>query len=71
MGTASSVLYGPDYFLQEDIVLVSIAYRIGILGKLLTTFIQEPSNRWTSCKCSFPYKVSYSTDRMLHYTGHS
>lgn len=32
IGTAASILYGPDYFLEEDIVIVAIGYRLGILG---------------------------------------
>jgi carboxylesterase type B len=31
-GSATSMLYGPDYLLAEDIVFVSMNYRLGTLG---------------------------------------
>jgi carboxylesterase type B len=31
-GSASSIVYGPDHILMEDIVLVTINYRLGLLG---------------------------------------
>nr|CAD7196201.1 unnamed protein product [Timema douglasi] len=33
-GSGSSKFYGPDYIVAEDIVLVTINYRLGVLGKL-------------------------------------
>jgi carboxylesterase type B len=36
MGTGSSTMYGPDHFLEEDVVIASIQYRIGILGRVIT-----------------------------------
>jgi len=32
MGTAASTLYGPDHLLEEDVVIVAMGYRLGILG---------------------------------------
>lgn len=32
-GKGDDSLYGPDYFMRKDIVLVSFNYRVGILGK--------------------------------------
>lgn len=32
-GSNKSDLYGPDYLMTQDIVLVTINYRLGILGK--------------------------------------
>lgn len=32
-GSNSTKIYGPEYFLIEDIVLVTINYRLGPLGK--------------------------------------
>lgn len=32
-GSGSSEMYGPDYFVEQDVVLVSINYRCGVLGK--------------------------------------
>lgn len=32
-GTGSSSFNGPEYLLDEDIVLVTINYRLGIFGK--------------------------------------
>lgn len=33
-GSSSSELYGPEYILDSDVVLVVINYRVGPLGKL-------------------------------------
>lgn len=33
MGEANREWYGPDYFMEEDVVLVTIQYRVGVLGK--------------------------------------
>lgn len=34
IGEANRDWYGPDYFIKEDVVLVTIQYRLGALGKL-------------------------------------
>jgi carboxylesterase type B len=51
MGTAASTLYGPDYLLEEDVVIVAIGYRLGLLGNKLfaaldkaNTYIQITSS---------------------------
>lgn len=31
-GSASSIMYGPDHILTEEVVLVTINYRLGLLG---------------------------------------
>ncbi|PSN41521.1 Esterase SG1 [Blattella germanica] len=33
-GTAGTYEYGPDYFLNADVLLVTIQYRLGILGRV-------------------------------------
>jgi carboxylesterase type B len=33
VGSGTSELYGPDYLLNEDVVVVTINYRLGALGK--------------------------------------
>lgn len=38
MGEASRDLYGPDYLMMENIVLVTIAYRLGPLGESCELF---------------------------------
>ena len=32
-GSGTPEFYGPDYFLNEDVVLVTINYRLGALGE--------------------------------------
>ena len=34
-GNGDEILYGPDYILRKDVVLVTINYRFGVLGKYL------------------------------------
>lgn len=38
MGEASRDLYSPDYIMMENVVLVTIAYRLGPLGKFENSF---------------------------------
>lgn len=33
-GSGTAEFYGPDYFLNEDVVVVTLNYRLGALGKL-------------------------------------
>jgi hypothetical protein len=33
-GSGTAEFYGPDYFLSEDVVVVTLNYRLGALGKL-------------------------------------
>lgn len=33
IGEASRDIYAPDYFMQQDVILVTFAYRLGALGK--------------------------------------
>ncbi|ODM99620.1 Esterase E4 [Orchesella cincta] len=44
-GTASSLLYGPDYLMDENVVVVSIQYRLGVFG-FLSTETKEASGNW-------------------------
>lgn len=37
-GSADEQFFGPQYLIAQDIVLVTINYRVGILGKLLNEF---------------------------------
>lgn len=34
VGEATKSFYGPDYFMKEDVVLVTFNYRLGALGEL-------------------------------------
>lgn len=43
-GSNSFDEYGPKYFLDKDIVLVTINYRLGILGFLSTADLVSPGN---------------------------
>lgn len=33
VGSGNDDIYGPDYLMRKDIVLVKINYRLGVLGK--------------------------------------
>jgi carboxylesterase type B len=41
MGSGDAVLYGPDYIIQRDVVLVTLNYRLNVLGTL-------PDNQYCS-----------------------
>ncbi|PSN56250.1 hypothetical protein C0J52_00414 [Blattella germanica] len=43
-GSGHSLSYGPHYFLDEDIVLVTINYRLGVIGFLSTGDDASPGN---------------------------
>lgn len=32
MGSGNAELYGPDYIVQKDVVLITLNYRLGVLG---------------------------------------
>jgi carboxylesterase type B len=44
MGSGNSNMYGPDYLVSEDVVLVTINYRLGALGFLSTGDAAIPGN---------------------------
>nr|QCC89024.1 carboxylesterase 9 [Meteorus pulchricornis] len=44
-GSADDDLYGPDYLIEKDIVLVTINYRVGILGFLNIGDEEAPGNQ--------------------------
>lgn len=33
-GSGNSEMYGPEYLVANDVVLVTINYRLGVLGKI-------------------------------------
>lgn len=39
-GSGNDFFYGPDYLMRKDIVLVTINYRLGVLGKKNDLFIE-------------------------------
>ncbi|XP_053998597.1 esterase FE4-like isoform X2 [Hylaeus anthracinus] len=44
-GSGDNYIYGPDYLIRKDIVLVTINYRLGILGFLNTQNEMAPGNQ--------------------------
>jgi carboxylesterase type B len=45
-GSGSEDLYAADYLITEDVVMVTINYRLGILGEFE---MQNNNNLWQSC----------------------
>jgi acetyl esterase/lipase len=41
-GSGNSDLYGPDHLMSEDVVLVTINYRLGALGRFQTIYYNGP-----------------------------
>jgi len=37
IGEATRELYGPDYIMAKDVILVTLNYRVDCLGKIWTT----------------------------------
>lgn len=44
MGSGDDTMYGPDWFVTEDVVYVTLNYRLGILGFLSTGDRHAPGN---------------------------
>lgn len=55
-GNGNDDEFGPDYLLQQDVVLVTLNYRLGIFGKLdewMKKFIsEERTSQWKSIRFS-------------------
>nr|QIK02106.1 carboxylesterase 5 [Holotrichia parallela] len=43
-GDITREIYGPDYLMNEDVIVVPIAYRLGIFGFFSTGDLQSPGN---------------------------
>ncbi|XP_076291110.1 juvenile hormone esterase isoform X2 [Lasioglossum baleicum] len=44
-GSSDSTIYGPDYILRKDVVLVTINYRVGVFGFLNLETEEAPGNQ--------------------------
>lgn len=47
MGSGDATFYGPEHLVRKDVVLVTLNYRLGVLGKLLlvnSAYVQSPLN---------------------------
>jgi len=36
-GSGDAIMYGPDYIVQKDVILVTLNYRLGVLGTLFVS----------------------------------
>ena len=46
MGNGGTEFYGPSYFLDRNVVLVTINYRLGAIGTLISSYNKSPF--WSS-----------------------
>lgn len=73
-GSGTSVLFGPDHLLTEDIVFVSINYRLGVLGISYSRYVRLCYVRWknTSAQSSSWQRLQtfVSVVHILRSTGH-
>lgn len=53
-GSGSTDMYGPEYLLTEDIVLVTLNYRVGVIG--IKNFI---SHFFSVCKSLFEHNIVF------------
>ena len=58
-GNGETDIYGPGYFLDRDIVLVTINYRLGVFGKCHA--INPPNALF------FSYRISYGCRHFEKY----
>ena len=52
MGDSTDNLYGPQYLIQEDIVVVTFNYRLGPLGKALCLLSEQLTASEKLCRIS-------------------
>lgn len=66
-GSSHDTLYGPDYLLMHDIVLVTVNYRLGVLGKK-TVYISSiyHSMIWFKIFSSFSKRLFKPRRRVCH-----
>jgi carboxylesterase type B len=55
-GSGSSEVYGPDFLLTEDVVLVTINYRLGIFGTMTNVIKQKSANQFL-IQASFRWNI--------------
>jgi hypothetical protein len=55
-GSGNTNLHGPDHLMSEDILLVTINYRLGALGQFKTIYYTGPA-KWLGYMQCFGSKV--------------
>jgi carboxylesterase type B len=55
-GSGSTEVYGPDFLLTEDVVLVTINYRLGIFGTMTNVIKQKSTNQFL-IQASFRWNI--------------
>lgn len=48
LGSGNAEIYGPDFFLNDDVVLVTLNYRLGVMGKKFSSFFPFPAGKFSS-----------------------
>jgi hypothetical protein len=64
LGSGDRVVYGPDFLVDEHVVVVTFNYRLGVLGKCyyLITFLSVVKHGcyWTSVCCYYVLLDTFS-----------
>lgn len=46
LGSGDRTVYGPDFLVDEQVVVVTFNYRLGVLGKYINLYFQACYRQW-------------------------